>query len=56
MALVIGRFVQVVRTYVTVVAGASRMQRPRFLLWSLIGALIWVLGITLLGYVGDTFP
>ena len=32
MALVIGRFVPVVRTYVTVVAGASKMKRPRFLL------------------------
>jgi len=56
-ALVIGRFVPVVRTYVTVVAGASKMKRPRFLVWSLVGALLWVLGITLLGYfVGDTFP
>lgn len=56
-ALVIGRFVPVVRTYVTVVAGASKMKRPRFLVWSLIGALAWVLSITLTGYfVGDTFP
>ncbi|MBF4764434.1 VTT domain-containing protein [Nocardioides islandensis] len=56
-ALVIGRFVPVVRTYVTVVAGASKMKRPRFLTWSLVGALLWVLGITLTGYfVGDRFP
>jgi membrane-associated protein len=56
-ALVIGRFVPVVRTYVTVVAGASKMKRPRFLVWSLVGALLWVLSITLTGYfVGDTFP
>jgi membrane-associated protein len=56
-ALVIGRFVPVVRTYVTVVAGASGMKRPRFFLWSLIGAVVWVLSITLIGYfVGDTFP
>ena len=56
-ALVIGRFVPVVRTYVTVVAGASRMKRPRFFVWSVIGALLWVLSITLTGYfVGDTFP
>jgi membrane-associated protein len=56
-ALVIGRFVPVVRTYVTVVAGASKMKWPRFLVWSLVGALLWVLSITLTGYfVGDTFP
>jgi len=56
-ALVIGRFVPVVRTYITLVAGASKMKRPRFFAWSLIGALLWVLSITLAGYfVGDTFP
>ena len=56
-ALVIGRFVPVVRTYITLVAGASKMKRPRFLAWSLVGALLWVLAITLTGYfVGDTFP
>ena len=56
-ALVIGRFVPVVRTYITLVAGASKMKRPRFFAWSLVGALLWVLGITLTGYfVGDTFP
>jgi membrane-associated protein len=56
-ALVIGRFVPVVRTYVTVVAGASKMPRPRFFIWSLVGAALWVLSITLLGYfVGDRFP
>ena len=56
-ALVIGRFVPVVRTYITVVAGASKMKRPRFIAWSLVGALLWVLTITLTGYfVGDTFP
>jgi membrane-associated protein len=56
-ALVIGRFVPVVRTYITVVAGASKMKRPRFYVWSLVGALLWVLSITLAGYfVGDSFP
>jgi membrane-associated protein len=56
-SLVIGRFVPVVRTYVTVVAGASKMKRPRFLVWSLVGALLWILSITLIGYfVGDRFP
>lgn len=56
-ALVIGRFVPVVRTYITVVAGASKMKRPRFFVWSLVGALLWVLSILLIGYfVGDRFP
>jgi membrane-associated protein len=56
-ALVIGRFVPFVRTYVTVVAGVTRMQRHRFFLWSLVGAVLWVVSITLLGYfLGGAFP
>ncbi|WP_235734688.1 DedA family protein [Nocardioides alcanivorans] len=50
MALVIGRFVAFVRTFITVVAGATRMQRRRFLVWSFIGAVLWVTGLTVLGY------
>lgn len=56
-ALVIGRFVPIVRTYVTLVAGASRMSRRRFFEWSAVGALLWVLVVTLLGYfLGNAFP
>jgi membrane-associated protein len=56
-ALVIGRFVPFVRTYVTVVAGVGLMDRRRFMLWSGIGAALWVLVITLLGYfLGSAFP
>jgi membrane-associated protein len=56
-ALVIGRFVPFVRTYVTVVAGVGLMDRRRFMLWSGIGAALWVLVVTLLGYfLGSAFP
>jgi membrane-associated protein len=56
-ALVIGRFVPIVRTYITVVAGVSRMERRRFFTWSAIGAVAWVVGIMVLGYgLGHTFP
>lgn len=56
-ALVIGRFVPVVRTFVTVVAGVSRMDRRVFFLWSFVGAVLWVLSITTLGYfLGAAFP
>lgn len=49
-ALVIGRFVPIVRTFITVVAGVSRMDRRHFLVWSGVGAVLWATGITLLGY------
>jgi membrane-associated protein len=56
-ALVIGRFVPFVRTYITVIAGVTKMQRRRFFVWSAIGAVLWVTSIVLLGYfLGETFP
>ncbi len=56
-ALVIGRFVPFVRTYITVVAGVTRMDRRRFFLWSFVGAVAWVVSITLLGYfLGAAIP
>ncbi len=56
-ALVIGRFVPFVRTYITVVAGVTRMDRRRFFVWSLVGAVLWVGSILLLGYfLGQAFP
>lgn len=56
-ALVIGRFVPFVRTYVTLVAGVSEMPRARFWLWSVVGAVGWVVSVTCLGYfLGRTFP
>ncbi len=49
-ALVRGRFVPIVRTYITVVAGVGAMERRRFFTWSAIGAVLWATGLTLLGY------
>ncbi|MBC9820936.1 DedA family protein [Terrabacter sp. MAHUQ-38] len=56
-ALVIGRFVPIVRTFITVVAGVSRMDRRRFFTWSAVGAVLWAAGLTLVGYfLGKSFP
>ena len=53
----IGRSVAFVRTYLTGVAGASRMDRRRFFFCSAIGAVLWVLAVTLLGYfLGAAIP
>ncbi len=49
-ALVLGRFVPIVRTFITVVAGVTQMDRRHFFVWSFVGAILWVLSITLLGY------
>ncbi|MDO5711159.1 MAG: VTT domain-containing protein [Micrococcales bacterium] len=49
-ALVIGRFVPIVRTFITVVAGVGKMDRRRFFTWSAVGAILWATGLTMLGY------
>jgi membrane-associated protein len=48
-AIVLGRFVPIVRTFITVMAGVGRMNARRFFLFSAIGALLWAAGVTLLG-------
>jgi membrane-associated protein len=56
-ALVIGRFVPIVRTFITVVAGVSRMERRRFFTWSAVGAVLWGAGLTIVGYfLGKSLP
>jgi membrane-associated protein len=49
-ALVLARFVPIVRTFITIVAGAGRMDPRKFFLWTGIGAVLWASGITLLGH------
>jgi membrane-associated protein len=56
-ALVAGRFVPFVRTYITLVAGVTKMRKHVFFVWSFIGAIAWVVSLTLIGYVlGRSFP
>jgi membrane-associated protein len=54
-AIVLGRFVPIVRTFITVMAGVGRMDARRFFLFSGIGAVIWAIGVTLLGAVLGQF-
>jgi membrane-associated protein len=49
-AIVLARFVPVVRTFITAVAGVSKMDRRRFFTYSFIGAFLWATGVTLMGY------
>ncbi|MBN9374415.1 MAG: VTT domain-containing protein, partial [Cellulomonas sp.] len=47
LSLVLARFVPIVRTYVPLVAGTARLRYRRFIVWNVAGALLWVLGLTL---------
>lgn len=49
-ALVLGRFVPVVRTFITVMAGVGRMPHRRYLAYNIAGAILWAGGVTVLGY------
>jgi membrane-associated protein len=49
-AVVLARFVPVVRTFTPVMAGVGKMNRRVFTMYNLVGAFIWAVGVTLLGY------
>lgn len=49
-AIVLGRFVPIVRTFITVMAGVGRMEPRRYLTYSFIGGIAWAAGVTVLGY------
>ena len=49
-AIILARFVPIVRTFVPTIAGASNMHYSDFLRFNVIGGLLWAVGVTLLGY------
>jgi membrane-associated protein len=55
--LVAARFIANVRTLVSAIAGASRMNRFHYFIYNVIGAVLWGGGVTLLGYwLGSNVP
>jgi len=49
-AIVLARFVPIVRTFITVLAGVGDMAFRRFMLYTGIGGVLWASGVTVLGY------
>ena len=48
--ILLARFVPIVRTFATVMAGASRMDFRVYATYSVIGGIVWAAGVTALGY------
>lgn len=56
-ALVIGRFVPIIRTFAPIFAGVVKLNFRKFVLYNISGALLWVSLLTLTGYfLGVKFP
>ena len=49
-AIVLARFVPIIRTFTPITAGVSRMEYRTFVTFNVIGGTIWAFGVTLLGY------
>jgi membrane-associated protein len=56
-ALIIGRFVPIIRTFAPIFAGVVQLNFKKFVLYNILGALLWVSLLTLTGYyLGVKFP
>lgn len=49
-AIVLARFLPIVRTFAPIVAGVVKMERKTFVLYNIIGSIAWVASMTLAGY------
>ena len=56
MTIILARFMPFIRTFVPFVAGVAEMQRAKFTLFNVVGALIWVLGLCTAGYLFGNLP
>jgi membrane-associated protein len=55
-ALILARFVPIVRTFVTLVAGVGKMDFRKFIAYTAIGGVLWACGVTVLGYYLGNIP
>jgi len=56
ITIILARFMPFIRTFAPFVAGVAEMSRVKFTAYNVIGALIWVIGLTLAGYLFGNLP
>ncbi|MEI7632097.1 MAG: DedA family protein [bacterium] len=55
--ITLARFVPIIRTFVPVIAGVAEMNRKKFMYYNILGACLWGIGVTMLGYLlGSKIP
>jgi membrane-associated protein len=56
VTIILARFMPFVRTFAPFVAGVAEMNRVTFTLYNVVGAVIWVVGLTVAGYLFGNIP
>lgn len=57
VTVVVGRFTPIVRTFAPILAGVGKMSYRKFFIYNIVGAFLWAVGLSLLGYfLGTTIP
>lgn len=56
ITVILARFVPIVRTFAPIAAGVGHMNKWRYTLYNLIGAVIWGFGLTVFGYLLGMIP
>jgi membrane-associated protein len=56
VTIILARFMPFIRTFAPFVAGVAEMSRAKFSFFNVIGAVIWVVGLTLAGYLFGNLP
>lgn len=56
-AIIVARFVPIVRTFTPIVAGIAKMEHWKYLKYNFVGSLAWSVSVTMVGYfLGNLFP